>query len=231
MLGSRAAWVLNSGVRWGGDAAVSVVVTLGVGWRRVMQRNNAHAYYAAEAVFVVLLVNFGVSAAVILGRHTAGKTSIIGLLSNTFLVLGKVYGFRTIAGQCMRERIAHSFFEVMPKNFNTVHDDKKFKARPSPPVQGAHIASQPHTQRHVCPPGRGGPTPLQGCAVGALQSQPRRNANEQLLPSCDDDCRILVPLHANLEQCAAAAAQQRRACKAVTWPAQTFRRRGSTSHR
>ena len=46
-------------------------------------------------MFVALLGNFGLSASLILNKRYAGRTSIIGLLSNTFLCLGKVYGYRT----------------------------------------------------------------------------------------------------------------------------------------
>ena len=49
----------------------------------------------AQLIFVALLANFGLSAYLILSKHYAGRTSIIGLLSNTFLCLGKVYGYRT----------------------------------------------------------------------------------------------------------------------------------------
>ena len=44
---------------------------------------------------MALLVNFGLSGYLILDKRYAGRTSIIGLLSNTFLCLGKVYAYRT----------------------------------------------------------------------------------------------------------------------------------------
>jgi hypothetical protein len=54
----------------------------------------------AQLIFVALLANFGLSAYLILDKHYAGRTSIIGLLSNTFLCLGKVYGYRTCVHAC-----------------------------------------------------------------------------------------------------------------------------------
>lgn len=53
----------------------------------------------SQFVFVALLCNFGLSAYLILQKHYAGRTSVIGLLSNTFLCMGKVLGYRTCV-QC-----------------------------------------------------------------------------------------------------------------------------------
>ena len=57
--------------------------------------HNKRTYYASEVIFVALLCNFVLSGVLILDKRYAGRTSIIGLLSNTFLCLGKVYGYRT----------------------------------------------------------------------------------------------------------------------------------------
>jgi hypothetical protein len=74
---------------------------------------------------MVLLVNFGLSASLILDKRYAGRTSIIGLLSNTFLCLGKVYGYRTLAKQSMDTDMAISLFESEAKNKNTIEPDKR----------------------------------------------------------------------------------------------------------
>ena len=59
-----------------------------------------------QLAFVALLVNFGLSGYLILDKRYAGRTSIIGLLSNTFLCLGKVYGYRTCVPAAARWRCA-----------------------------------------------------------------------------------------------------------------------------
>jgi hypothetical protein len=80
-----------------------------------------------QFIFVALLANFGLSGVIILDKHYAGRTSIIGLLSNTFLCLGKVYGYRTLAKQSIDNDFAISLFESQAKNANTIEPDKQFK--------------------------------------------------------------------------------------------------------
>lgn len=91
-----------------------------------LRQHNNRAYYASELMFVVLTVNFGVSAALILGKHYGGRVSVIGLLSNTFLCMSKIWGYRTLAKQCRNTDSAISLFESANKVLNAVADDKKF---------------------------------------------------------------------------------------------------------
>lgn len=58
-------------------------------------------------------------------RRFAPRRSVIGLLSNTFLCLGKAYGFRSVSKQCLDQRLAISLFEVAPVSMNTVEQAKK----------------------------------------------------------------------------------------------------------
>ena len=91
-----------------------------------LRKHNSRAYYAAEFMFVILLINFAVSSAVIVGKHYAGRTTIVGLLSNTFLCMMKIWSYRSIAKQCRTADSATSLFESANKILNTVADDKKF---------------------------------------------------------------------------------------------------------
>lgn len=77
-------------------------------------------------MFVALLINFIISAVLILGKHYAGRTSVVGLLSNLFLCLSTTYGYRSTAKDCMSSDAATSLFESEPKNPNAIAEDKKF---------------------------------------------------------------------------------------------------------
>lgn len=69
------------------------------------------------------------AASVVVASSSAKHRSVIGLLSNSFLCLGKAYGFRTVSKQCMDQRLAISLFEVAPVSMNTVEDRKKARLR------------------------------------------------------------------------------------------------------
>jgi hypothetical protein len=88
--------------------------------------HNKRTYVAAEFMFVALLINFVISSVLILGKHYAGRTSVVGLLSNLFLCLGTTYGYRSTAKDCMSSDAATSLFESEPKNPNAIAEDKKF---------------------------------------------------------------------------------------------------------
>lgn len=94
-----------------------------------LQAHNKRSYLASEAMMAVLVVNFVVSAALILSpAHFAGKTSVVGLLSNTLLCAGKAWSYRGICKKCMETDSATSLFESEPKSSNAVAPDKRFAA-------------------------------------------------------------------------------------------------------
>jgi hypothetical protein len=107
-----------------------------------LRAHNKRSYYAAELMFVALIVNFAVSAVLILDKHYAGRTSVVGLLSNTFLCLSTVYGYRSVAKQCCDTDMATSLFESEQKNANAIADDKKFMPGVYD-VEGAAAAKAP----------------------------------------------------------------------------------------
>ena len=129
-----------------------------------LRRHNRHVYVTSELLFVALLVNFVLSAVLILGDHFSGRASIIGLLSNTFLCLAKVMSYRTLAKRSMDSDFALSLFEAEPKSSNTIEGRKKFAPGVYQPPEGgvelsskcpAYMARNIATQPRPVAPARG----------------------------------------------------------------------------
>jgi hypothetical protein len=118
-----------------------------------LRTHNKRTYVAAEIMFVALLINFVISAVLILGKHYAGRTSVVGLLSNLFLCLSTTYGYRSTAKDCMSSDAATSLFESEPKNPNAIAEDKKFLPGVYDP-EGAPAPAKPQPAVVVAQPAK-----------------------------------------------------------------------------
>jgi len=87
---------------------------------------NLAAVWLASTLVALLGTNFILSAIQILGQRYAGKASVIGLLSNTGLVLFKVLNWHSVARRSRAEDAAISLFDLRNRQMNTVSRERKF---------------------------------------------------------------------------------------------------------
>lgn len=95
-------------------------------FRTVLSRYNLAAVWLASTLVALLGTNFILSAIQILGQRYAGKASVIGLLSNTGLVLFKVLNWHSVARRSRAEDAAISLFDLRNRQMNTVSRERKF---------------------------------------------------------------------------------------------------------
>ncbi len=95
-------------------------------YKRKLKFYNTAAVWLSSLLIALLLTNLVLSAIQILGFRYAGKASVIGLLSNTFLVAFRVLNWNKTARLSKQGDLAISFFDLRNRGMNTVSRERKF---------------------------------------------------------------------------------------------------------
>jgi len=89
-------------------------------FKRKLEVYNSVAVWLSGLLMAFLITNLVLSSINILRFHYAGKASVIGLLSNTGLVLFKVLNWFTAARESNDRDVAISFFSTQNHELNTI---------------------------------------------------------------------------------------------------------------